>query len=220
MNKYIVIRYIWPKLNRMLNKSAFTTLAAACIFSTAALSQTTVAYNVLPTSSLTISGNSNVNKFACELKNNFKEGLCQLEATFEKDKLKLNGAILEIEVMNLDCSNRKMDEDLQCALKSDVYPGMFLNILEINYSGSLEEVLKSACTSSIVEITIAGTTKKAILNFNHIQYSGNMLSFKGAHQIDMLDFSIEPPQVLWGLIKVDGVINIDFELRVKINQGS
>jgi len=182
-----------------------------------AVSQTKIQFEISPLSTLALSGKSTVNGFRCELKNNFCSTKQLVTTEITDDLLKLDGAELEIVIKNFDCANERMNKDMQGALKAEEFPSMILKIMEINYNGGIQEILKSRCATALAEITLGGVSKCIVLNFSDIEFKDHRLSFTGNQEINMEEFDIEPPQVLLGLIKVHEMINIDFNLMVDLH---
>lgn len=191
-------------------------IALASIINIQSYAQSNIEFRILPESSITLSGKSNVSKFCCDLKNNFN-GSVQLLSLIKSDELlKINGADIGIIIKNFDCANDRMNRDMQAALKAEQFPRMVLRIMEINYKGGVQEILENNCTTALAEITLGNVSKCILLNLNNIELNDDLLAFTGTQEIDMQEFEITPPQVLLGLIKVNALIVIEFNLIVEL----
>jgi len=201
-------------LNR--NIGVICTLALASIINITAYSQSQIEFEISSRSKLSLSGESTVTGFSCELKNNFNNTKQVMSAMILGEVLKLDGAEIEIGIMNFDCANARMERDLQDAMKAEQFPSMMLRIMEIDYMGGIDEILENKCTTGLAEITLGNISQCVDLNFNDIVLSDNTLSISGTKELNMRAFEISPPQVLLGLIKVDELIVINFDLKVHL----
>ena len=201
------------------NRKVYTvgSIILASIINIPCNSQSQIEFRISPASVLSLSGESSVTGFSCELRNNFTNTRQLITAEVKDDMLKLDGAEIEIIIENFDCANARMERDLQDAMKANQFPSMTLRIMEFNYTGGIDEILESKCTTGLVEITLANISQCVFLNFNDIELSDNLLSISGTKEIDMREFDIIPPQVLLGLVKVDEIIVIKFDLKVMLS---
>jgi len=177
--------------------------------------QSKLKFEIAPESELTLTGKSTVTGFNCELKNNFCGTKQEMTTTLKDDLLHIKGADIDIVIINLDCGNSRLEHDLQGALNADDFPVMKLKILEISFVGGVVELLKNKCTTAQAEITIGEVSKCIYINLSEIVLKDNLLEFKGIEEINMKEFDITPPQVLFGLVKVHEVITINFDLKVE-----
>jgi len=61
-------------------------------------------------------------------------------------------------------------------------------------------------------LNIAGKSKTVSMLTNLTELSKNSLEFEGQYKLKMTDYNIKPPSVLFGLIKVEDEININYRL--------
>ena len=108
--------------------------------------------------------------------------------------------------MNFDCGNRKINKDFHELLKSKEHPEILLKLKKIDMS---EE------GNSIVTIgfTIAGVNKD--YKFPVEITRDKQLCFDGKLKLNIKDFNLEAPSKIFGLIVLDEVIEINFNLNVK-----
>ena len=201
---------------RRIGLFAVTVIIVAFIGTAESNDQSKVEFKILPESVICLSGHSNVAKFSCELQNNFISTKQAMAVIISDDLMKIDGAVIEIIIENFDCGNVQMNRDMQVALKSDQYPSMFLRILETNYKGGAQEILKNGYATALTEITIGNVSKTVLINFDKIELNDTKLLFAGCHEIDMREFDISPPKVFFGLVKVNEIITIDFNLSVQL----
>ena len=161
-------------------------------------------YKILSQSKVYLAGTSNVNKFTCNCMSEYElkpfkfENLGDNQMAFENTQLQLP-------VEYIDCKNRKMDKDLQKAMKADQYPNVIVELKNIKVNKESNEV------KALVYITLAGVKRKYDIHVKATQHDQN-LRVSGNKTLLMTDFGITPPQVLFGMIKVNDPITFFFDL--------
>lgn len=161
---------------------------------------------VLPSSDLTIIGDSNIAAFQCEFETSFLEGAREIGYSQTGDQIKFTGAVLSLNNRGFDCGSKGINRDFHDLLRTDQYPKIRLELNQVNLSSPTLGL-------AIVNITIAGKQKKYELPVNI--KTGETAEFKGRLKVDIRDFNLEPPKKLFGMIVVKDEIEIDFNLLVK-----
>ena len=67
-----------------------------------------------------------------------------------------------------------------------------------------------------VNITLAGVTKTQFVRVKVKKAGSSALQIDGSKSLKMTDFEITPPEVLFGMIKVNDQITLHFNLNVQI----
>ena len=161
---------------------------------------------VLPSSQLSINGDTNINKFECVFDTEYlKEG--QKVYYSRKDSImKFTGAILVLNTRGFDCGNKGINQDFHDLIKSDKYPEIHLEIKQVKLR-TKEFGVATIC------ITMAGKQKYYEVPINI--KDGEIAQFQGELELNIKDFDLEAPKKLFGIIVVKDDIEIDFDLRVK-----
>jgi len=162
---------------------------------------------ILPNSNLSISGTTNINDFECNFNPlYFKNETFKVHYTEKGEILHFKNSVLPLENVNFDCGNRKINKDFHELLKSKEHPEILLKLKKIDMS---EE------GNSIVTIgfTIAGVNKD--YKFPVEITRDKQLCFDGKLKLNIKDFNLEAPSKIFGLIVLDEVIEINFNLNVK-----
>ena len=161
---------------------------------------------VLPSSELTINGDTNINAFECTFNTKYLKESHNLFYSQTNSTINFTGAILVLDTDGFDCRSKAINKDFQDLIKSDEYP-------EINLELSQVKVVSPTKGIATVCITIAGKQKfyDVFINLEN----GEISHYQGVLELDINDFNLEPPKKLFGIIKVKDDIQINFDLRVK-----
>lgn len=161
---------------------------------------------VLPSSDLTIIGDSNIAAFECEFDTSYLEGERVVTYTQSGNQMKFKGAILVLDNRGFDCGSKGINRDFHDLLRTKEHPKISLELNKVLLS-SPGKGLATVC------ITIAGKQ-----NFYEVPVSikdGDVAQFQGNLHLDIRDFDLEPPKKLFGMIVVKDEIDIKFDLLVK-----
>ena len=97
-----------------------------------------------------------------------------------------------------------MDNYTYEALKSEDHPYISFALKDI-------KSIESGKVSANGAVTIAGVTKNIAVSGSYA-YSNGKLSIKGSREINMKEFDIEPPSVMFGTIVVGELVDIEYNL--------
>lgn len=155
-------------------------------------------------SSVVVRGSSNINHFSCTADTFSGIGKLLPSRT-------IRGYFL-LPVRSFDCGKKQMNGDLRQTLRGDLYPEIVF-VLE-----NIERIRSVSVDSAIVDVcgnlTIAGQTRKIEFPVSLSMQDRSEVKADGRFTVNLLDFGIEPPKVLFGLIRVNERIEIDFHLVI------
>ena len=177
-------------------------------------------YKVLPESKVYLEGTTNVNKFKCDCGNNFESKVYRIQS-MDGNKIVFSNTILLLPVTYFDCKNRKMDRDLQKALKADQFPEVHIELhsFSVNSSGlGSNDGHTWTSAKAQVSITLAGKTQRHEILVKSKKGSPVQWIFNGKQSMKMTDFNITPPEALFGMIKVNDQITFYFDLVLELEQ--
>ncbi|SDK69375.1 YceI-like domain-containing protein [Salinimicrobium catena] len=161
---------------------------------------------VLPTSQLSINGDTNINKFECVFDTEYLNEGKKVYYSRRDSIMKFTGAILVLNTQGFDCGNKGINQDFHDLIKSDEYPEIHLEINQVRLRTS-EFGVATIC------ITMAGKQKYYEVPINI--KDGKIAEFQGELELNIKDFGLEPPKKLFGIIVVKDDIEINFDLKVK-----
>lgn len=183
-------------------KNSFYIVVLVLLVSFASVEKTQV--SISEQSEITISGKSNVNSFQC----NYNQDLIKSELTVthsqKESKIFLNGAVFFLKSKGFDCAHRIITKDLKEVLKADDYPNIKIEVNEISIENG-KTIAKST-------ITIAGVKKTYNIPVKVNQKTNNV---NGILTLDIKDFKLKSPKKILGLIKLNDVVSIEFDLYLK-----
>ncbi|WP_308991163.1 YceI family protein [Mariniflexile litorale] len=162
---------------------------------------------ITPQSSLKVKGTTNVSDFSCVFNINKFKNPIQVFYHVENGKIVFNKTALVLENDCFDCGGRAINNDFQKILKSDKYPQITLFLKEINQTENMRDVQAS------INIEIAGVTQDykipvKVKKSNDLFISGDLV-------IRLSDYNLETPKKLFGLISINDIIKIDFQLLIR-----
>ena len=161
---------------------------------------------VLPSSTLSITGDTNINKFECNFDTAYLKKAQQVQYSQKDSIMSFTGAILVLDTQGFDCGNKGINQDFHDLIKSDEYPQILLEI------GKVKLRTKSFGVATIC-ITMAGKEKFYEVPIN--MKNGEIAQFQGELELNIKDFDLEAPKKLFGIIVVKDEIEISFDLKVK-----
>lgn len=157
---------------------------------------------ILPGSELIIAGSTNVNKFDCR----FNIQLISKPKSFvyskDEEYLRFNDLELHLLTAGFDCGNHKMNSDFQDLLMNEKYPEIVIHIDHV-------ELISKEYVKAYIQVDLAGRSNKYDLP---VQLTED--SFKGKFKMNIRDFGLKPPKKALGLIEVDEIIEVQFNLKI------
>lgn len=156
-------------------------------------------------STISIKGTSNINSFQCVYEEEISLMQNTIEFTSKQKSFKIKKAQLNLEAKSFDCGGRRINRDFNALLKSKAFPHVNIKILTITPH-------KDTYLAD-VEVHIAGYSK----HYQIEVLSPEKNHFLGELLLDITDFNLESPKKIMGLIQVDDIINIHFNMYVQID---
>ncbi|WP_420317580.1 hypothetical protein [Ekhidna sp.] len=168
-------------------------------------------------SSITIHGETNVNKFACSMNQPAINDSILVKNIWLNQKLEFEGLRLKYPVNRFDCGIKAMNNDFQELLKVDIEPYLFLQLNSITLhpgNNDFEELNVDA----EVEVFLAGVRKKVqIMGGKVYNQSSAHMTLNGEKDLLITDFEIEPPTKMFGIIQVTDNIRIEFSISMVVS---
>ena len=163
-------------------------------------------------SSLTINGNTNVNKFSCAILSYPKTDTITINEDTANENLMLSG-VLSLNVKNFGCNNVMMTHQFRKTLKQEEFPFLYITFLSLKESPNPNQ--KINLIKGFVAIKIAGVIKKFEICYQ-LEFVNNNLVLRGNQAIKFSDFKLVAPQRVGKLIKAKDDLNVVFELKMKM----
>ena len=178
------------------------------VFARSGMGQESYRIFIDPSSRITVNGSTNVNRF------NFRY---TEEITIDKPvkvnridrKLKLNGGVIDLKVSAFDSGNGLMNKDFRKMLKEEENPFIQVELASINPTWKTAELWLEGKVEIL--ITLNEITKKYVVPCK-IENPGSMLIY-GKQTLQLIDFGLEAPTRMMGMVKVNELVEFDFSLR-------
>lgn len=207
----------------MFSQSFLRVSVAGLLISALFLMGNTVApikkrYYIEDGSRLYLKGSSNVNTFTCDCGDQYPPQVLEVER--KGGYAKFRNVQLQLKSRNFDCHNRKIDADMQKALKADQYPHISISL---NDTWQDPKCLDGSCKDwfdvrANVNLTITNVTKTQSIAAKARVLGPNRLQLIGESAVQMSAFGINPPEAMFGMIKVNDWISFHFDLRIVVDE--
>lgn len=159
-------------------------------------------------SQLLIHGKTNVNNFTCLIGCYNSVDTLSYGADQQTGKLQFDDNKMTIPVYNFNCGNNLITKDFRSAVKADKNPYLTISFV------TLEKQKSCSQATAVLDITLAGVTKKVNVEFTMIP-KGNFLLLTGKHAVCFGDFQLHAPERMLGLVKVQDDLNVEFNLLIR-----
>ena len=175
-------------------------------------------YHIQDGSKLFLKGTSNVNKFTCDCQDQYTQQV--LEVDRNGGYARFRNVNLYLKSKNFDCHNGKIDKDIQKALQADQYPHIKVALIDTWQNANC---LDGGCkdwfdVQAKVNITITKTTKEQSVAAKARMLGPDRFELKGEYALQMSAYGIEPPEAMFGMIKVNDWITFHFDLIVQVEE--
>lgn len=169
---------------------------------------------VHPTSSITIAGSTNVNKYQCVIGK--YTGSDTLLLTAERGKgAYFKKGLVKLEASRFDCEKNVITKDFAETIQATKYPYITINFTSFERAPEFEE--SEEPFKGKLNITLGNVSVPCEVRCRIVKDKNNLIHLKGWHLFKFSDFKLEAPTKMMGLIKVEEMITVDFHL-VLVNQ--
>lgn len=173
-----------------------------------------IKWNVEKTSTLKISGSSNVHDFTCDVIGYASSDTIIFNEFINNVKhIPLKGAI-KIDINTIDCHNFIITRNFRNTLKSKEFPYLVVKFLSLDHLPN--NATNQDYILGIVEIELGGVAKKFEILYK-IQKNGKFLILNGQRNFIFSDFELQAPTILGGLVRIYNKFNVEFNLNLSQN---
>lgn len=178
----------------------------------------TLRVRILDGSKVFLKGSTNVNKFRCDCIDRLS-GVRSIEraADTPTGRASYQATSLDVAAFSLDCGNEKMNRDLYAALRASEYPNISIRLLEswpVTVAGQRTDGWIDARARAL--LTITSTTREIEARCKIKRLAEGTYELLGEKTINMSDYGVVPPQAMFGMIKVNDHITLNFRLKIQI----
>ena len=166
-----------------------------------------------PQSRLWIDGTSTVRSFSCKaievtavVDANGPSAIAQL-LTGDKG---VNAVHVTVPAERLDCGNGTMNEHMRKALKVADNKSIEFRLTDYDVVRGAEGIAGTINGT----LKLGGVTRPITLKAEG-RPEGGMLHITGRYELDMTDYGLKPPTLMFGRIKVRGTVKVNYDLLLK-----
>ena len=163
-------------------------------------------------SSLTINGNTNVNKFSCAILSYPKTDTITISEDTANENLMLSG-VLSLNIKNFECNNVMMTHQFRKTLKHDEFPLLYITFLSLKEFPNPNQ--KINLIKGLVAIKIAGVTKHYVTCYT-LEVLNQNLTLRGSQAVNFSDFKLIAPKRVGKIIQAKDALNVAFELKLSM----
>jgi len=158
------------------------------------------------TSTISIAGSTNVNRFCCQVNEYGHPDTITLTAS--------GGSLgaLAVDIADFNCSNRIMTGEFKKTLKYRQYPQLkivFISLEKMPVFGATTETVKGW-----VEVELAGICRKFEVTYSSCRTDNENVELVGNRTFGFSDFGLTPPRKMGGLVRVNDKLDVQFTLHL------
>jgi hypothetical protein len=173
---------------------------------------------IAPSSYVVINGNTNISSFDCNYSGYYSNPV-NLEFIRSNNKTKIENAELSIPVDYIDCHNPLMNNDLRKLLSAGDAHDIMINISDFYEKEIIPDKLGSYTVghgSANINVSIAGVRNQYEVGFTD-RRKGKEVIITSSLYLDLHDFGLTPPRIMFGTIKLKNIVTIDILLKLSIH---
>jgi hypothetical protein len=177
-----------------------------------------ISYQIRPSSTLEVNGKTNINSFSCASKEQFSKKKLSYKIEEGLPIIHFQNTALKINTLQLDCGRKLITKDLHKLLKIKEYPEITISLIEA-INADCNDL--TACDRWVdfeirTDITITCETQAVIIPAQVKKIDVDSYRVVGNTSLQLCAFKLEPPTAMMGLVKVDDVIEINFDLYLDL----
>lgn len=166
---------------------------------------------VMPESQLWIEGTSSVRAYQCHAtKLDGRIGLAgEPGVDVESLARAVNAVSLDIPLESFDCRNGQMNGHMRGALKAKEHPVIQYRMTSHESALTGDGALAVTLTGTLA---IAGQEKEITLTATVVQDTTGQYRVSGSHELDMTEWGVKPPRLMFGTLKVHDKVTVRYEI--------
>lgn len=161
-------------------------------------------------SRMAIHGSTNINTFSCQIGSYTGHDTLRYYQNISGCGMQFSSSTMTIPIRHFDCGSRQISSDFWKTLKSETHPKLRIDFISLQNA----PVKSDALASGVVDITLAGVTTRYTILFD-MRVKNNLILLTGVYVANFSDFNLVPPEKLQGLIRVQQLLRVEFDLVLK-----
>ena len=163
---------------------------------------------------LLIKGSSNINKFECTVDGSSLKDTIDIVYKPNGSSLDFHRFRIDIPVTQFDCQNSMITSDFKETLKAEEYPHMMIDFVKLLFPENDDPFEDIYPTGIFARVTLTGKKKKYYIGLEKESLEEKTVRLKGNLAVDMRDFDLEPPTKMLSLVRVNPLLDINFNLSM------
>lgn len=189
-------------------------LLAVVVPGALAWSHYNIALRVQPTSKLWVTGTSTVKSFECQAKS--FEALVDASvptavAAVLAGEKGVNSVTLDVPTEKMDCGNGTMNGHMMKAIKGKENPTITFTLSSYDLAKAADGVAVKIAGA----LTLGGVKKDITFDATAKAGPDGTLLVSGKYPLRMTEWGLKPPTLMLGTLKVNELVNVNFELLLK-----
>jgi hypothetical protein len=168
-----------------------------------------VKWLVEKSSTLRVSGSSNINEYNCEINGYYRPDTIYCFNDGRKGVIPLSGC-LEVDVFAFNCHNSVVTKDLRKTLNAKQYPYLSIRFLSLDHFPGVQNDIVNAW----IEVELAGKRRLFEVPFQFTSHDRKSFLLNGTKAFCFSDFNITPGEKFGGMIKVKNEFSVNFRLEM------
>ncbi|TYP93669.1 YceI-like domain-containing protein [Fodinibius salinus] len=124
---------------------------------------------------------------------------------------------LTVPVDKIKSGKGRMDKKIRGALKEEEHPTINFSLSSVDSTLSSDSTATADSTRTVTtnatgELTVSGVTRNITLPVESMLTEEGSVKFMGNYELNMKDYDVEPPSVMFGAISSGEKVTITFEL--------
>ena len=165
---------------------------------------------VTPESELTIAGKTNLNVFSCKYMNDLTDTLW-IAIEQDRDVYHLQNTQVQLDVDAFDCGGKIINKDFRKLLKQEDFPEI---VVKFESFTAPPEEQRNLLGSLNTRFELTGNAAVHTIDILKQSEHSRNTNYYGQTTLDITQFGLKPPSRLFGMVKVDKTIEVQFDLNV------
>lgn len=165
-----------------------------------------------PDSRLSIHGVTNINTFTCAISCYTQSDTLEYTRNDRSCELLFSRDRMTIPIRDFDCGTRQITKDFHETLKSKTYPYVDIRFKSLNNLSMRD----NAYTRGVIDITIAGVTRRYVVGYHATIRGEDLLLLNGEQRVNFSDFGLRAPNKMMGMIRVEESVTVEFNLALRV----
>ena len=161
---------------------------------------------------VSLKGSTNINTFDCDMDIEPLEDM-HVVVMPSKNGFEFTGVLFRLPSSSFECNKKLMTKEMHQLLKVDVFPDLILEVRNFHKFEATGE--DDFSVSSDVTVTICDQTRDEVFTDCYWKRRGNKRFLGGYHEIQLTDYSIDPPKKMLGTVVTRNTIGLEFEIKLR-----